>query len=143
MTTGTFDPRIGEIARSEHRHLLDIAFRMLGDVGRAEDMVQEAFVRLARQDLDGIAIAPIRDPSAVATMVEAGEGQIKDIELLLDVCRNIGGKTLCPFGDAEIAPVVSTIKHFRAEYEAHVHEGRCTLPADWRASGTRVLVGKH
>jgi RNA polymerase sigma-70 factor (ECF subfamily) len=54
MTTGTFDPRIGEIARSEHRHLLDIAFRMLGDLGRAEDMVQEAFVRLARSDLDSI-----------------------------------------------------------------------------------------
>jgi len=54
MTTGTFDPRIGEIAQSEHRHLLDIAFRMLGDFGRAEDMVQEAFVRLARQDLDSI-----------------------------------------------------------------------------------------
>jgi RNA polymerase sigma-70 factor (ECF subfamily) len=54
MTTGTFDPRIGDIAQSEHRHLLDIAFRMLGDVGRAEDMVQEAFVRLARSDLDTI-----------------------------------------------------------------------------------------
>ena len=54
MTTGTFDPRIGDIARSEHRHLLDIAFRMLGDVGRGEDMVQEAFVRLARSDLDSI-----------------------------------------------------------------------------------------
>ena len=54
MTTAEFDPRIGEIARSEHRHLLDVAFRMLGDVGRAEDMVQEAFLRLARTDLDSI-----------------------------------------------------------------------------------------
>lgn len=54
MTTAGFDPRIGEIARSERRHLLDVAFRMLGDLGRAEDMVQEAFVRLARNDLDDI-----------------------------------------------------------------------------------------
>jgi RNA polymerase sigma-70 factor (ECF subfamily) len=54
MTTAGFDPRIGEIARSEHRHLLDVAFRMLGDVGRAEDTVQEAFLRLSRADLDGI-----------------------------------------------------------------------------------------
>ena len=67
------------------------------------------------------------------TRIEAGEGRMKDIELLLDVCKNIAGKTLCPFGDAEVAPVVSTIKHFRAEYEAHVREGRCTIPADWRA----------
>lgn len=41
-------------ARREHRHLVDVAFRMLGDLGRAEDMVQEAFVRLARNDLDSI-----------------------------------------------------------------------------------------
>jgi NADH-quinone oxidoreductase subunit F len=67
------------------------------------------------------------------TRIEAGEGRMKDIDLLLDVSRNIAGKTLCPFGDAEVAPVVSTIKHFRAEYEAHVREGRCTIPADWRA----------
>jgi RNA polymerase sigma-70 factor (ECF subfamily) len=54
MTTAAFDPRIGEVARRERRHLLDVAFRMLGDLARAEDMVQEAFVRLARADLDGI-----------------------------------------------------------------------------------------
>jgi NADH-quinone oxidoreductase subunit F len=73
------------------------------------------------------------------TRIEAGEGRMKDIELLLDVSKNIAGKTLCPFGDAEVAPVVSTIKHFRAEYEAHVREGRCTVPADWRAE-TAVAV---
>jgi NADH-quinone oxidoreductase subunit F len=76
------------------------------------------------------------------TRIEAGEGQIKDIELLLDVSKNIGGKTLCPFGDAEIAPVVSTIKHFRAEYEAHIREGRCTIHADWRSSSP-VTAGGH
>ena len=54
MTTAAFDPRIGDVARSEHRHLLDVAFRMLGDLSRAEDMVQEAFLRLARSDLDSI-----------------------------------------------------------------------------------------
>jgi NADH-quinone oxidoreductase subunit F len=75
------------------------------------------------------------------TRIEAGEGRMKDIELLLDVCKNIAGKTLCPFGDAEVAPVVSTIKHFRAEYEAHVREGRCTIPADWRAK--EVALAAH
>jgi NADH-quinone oxidoreductase subunit F len=75
------------------------------------------------------------------TRIEAGEGRMKDIELLLDVCKNIAGKTLCPFGDAEVAPVVSTIKHFRAEYEAHVREGRCTVPATWRA--TQPVLAHH
>lgn len=64
--------------------------------------------------------------------VERGEGTMRDIDLLVDVSNNIGGKTLCPFGDAAVAPVLSTIQHFRPEYEAHVREGRCTCPADWR-----------
>ncbi|HEX5094813.1 MAG TPA: sigma-70 family RNA polymerase sigma factor, partial [Acidimicrobiia bacterium] len=54
MSTAAFDPRIGDVARDERRHLVDVAFRMLGDLSRAEDMVQEAFVRLARSDLDSI-----------------------------------------------------------------------------------------
>jgi RNA polymerase sigma-70 factor (ECF subfamily) len=54
-TTSAFDPRIADIVKSERRHLLDIAFRMLGDFAAAEDMVQEAFVRLGRADLDSIA----------------------------------------------------------------------------------------
>ena len=77
------------------------------------------------------------------TRIEAGEGQMKDIDLLLDVSKNIGGKTLCPFGDAEIAPVISTIRHFRHEYEAHVREGRCTLGAPWRGTRTSALAGHH
>ncbi len=65
--------------------------------------------------------------------IELGEGQPKDLDLLLSVANNILGKTLCAFGDAAATPVLSTIKTFREEYEAHVREGRCTLPAPWRA----------
>jgi len=50
----TFDLRIDEISRRERGRLLDVAFRTLGDVELAEDMVQEAFVRLARTDLDTV-----------------------------------------------------------------------------------------
>jgi NADH-quinone oxidoreductase subunit F len=50
------------------------------------------------------------------------------------VANNIVGKTLCAFGDAAATPVLSTIKQFRAEYEAHIREGRCTVPAPWRAT---------
>jgi NADH-quinone oxidoreductase subunit F len=71
--------------------------------------------------------------------IERGEGQMKDIDLLLSVANNIMGKTLCAFGDAAATPVLTTVKLFREEYEAHVREGRCTLPADWRA-GTRALA---
>jgi NADH-quinone oxidoreductase subunit F len=65
--------------------------------------------------------------------IEGGEGRPKDLDLLFGVSSNIVGKTLCAFGDAAATPVLSTMKLFRAEYEAHVREGRCTLPAPWRA----------
>ncbi len=70
-----------------------------------------------------------------------GEGAMKDLDLLLSIANNIGGKTLCPFGDAEIAPVVSTLQHFRAEYEHYIREGRSLVPrADWMP---RTLVPAH
>ena len=67
------------------------------------------------------------------TRIERGEGQAKDIDLLYSVANNIVGKTLCAFGDAAATPVLTTIKLFRDEFEAHVKEGRCTKPAPWRA----------
>ena len=73
--------------------------------------------------------------------LERGEGREKDLDLLLGVANNIVGKTLCAFGDAAATPVLSTMKLFRHEYEAHVREGRCTLPADWRRG--EVLAGAH
>jgi NADH-quinone oxidoreductase subunit F len=72
--------------------------------------------------------------------IDRGEGTMKDIDLLLSLSDNIAGKTLCAFGDAAATPVLTTVKQFRAEYEAHVKEGRCTCPADWRA---RTPVGAH
>jgi len=72
--------------------------------------------------------------------IERGEGQMRDIDLLLSVADNVAGKTLCAFGDAAATPVLTTIKHFRHEFEAHVREGRCTCPADWRA---KEPVGAH
>jgi NADH-quinone oxidoreductase subunit F len=72
--------------------------------------------------------------------IECGEGTMKDIDLLLSLSDNIAGKTLCAFGDAAATPVLTTVKQFRAEYEAHVTEGRCTCPAEWRA---RTPVSAH
>ena len=72
--------------------------------------------------------------------IERGDGQLRDLDLLSSISANIGGKTLCAFGDAAVTPVVTTLKHFRHEYEAHIKAGRCPLVADWRA---RQPVGAH
>jgi NADH-quinone oxidoreductase subunit F len=74
------------------------------------------------------------------TRLENGEGRLSDIDLLVSIANNIAGKTLCPFGDAAAAPVQSFVKQLRDEFEAHVREGRCTCPADWRA---REAVHAH
>jgi NADH-quinone oxidoreductase subunit F len=74
--------------------------------------------------------------------VERGEGRTKDIDLLYGVASNIVGKTLCAFGDAAATPVLTTLNLFRHEFEAHVKEGRCTLPAEWRAKQP-LLAGAH
>jgi RNA polymerase sigma-70 factor (ECF subfamily) len=42
--------RFAEAWRANHSYLVDLAFRMLGDVGEAEDVVQEAFTRLSRTE---------------------------------------------------------------------------------------------
>ena len=81
------------------------------------------------------------DELTISRKIERGEGTMRDIDLLESVAGNITGKTLCAFGDAAATPALTTLKHFRAEFEAHVREGRCTLMADWRARGT--LVAAH
>ncbi len=74
--------------------------------------------------------------------IERGEGQMQDLDLLSSISGNIAGKTLCAFGDAAVTPVLTTLKHFRHEYEAHIREGKCTLPANWRARSPHA-VGAH
>jgi NADH-quinone oxidoreductase subunit F len=59
------------------------------------------------------------------TKIEEGHGTEKDLDFLWTVCDSIGGKTLCPFGDAAIAPPQSTLKKFRDEYEYHIREKGC------------------
>jgi NADH-quinone oxidoreductase subunit F len=72
--------------------------------------------------------------------IERGDGQMRDLDLLLSVANNINGKTLCAFGDAAATPVLSSIAQFRDEFEAHIREGRCTLPAPWRAAARALAA---
>jgi NADH-quinone oxidoreductase subunit F len=72
--------------------------------------------------------------------IERGDGEMRDLDLLQSVANNIVGKTLCAFGDAAATPALTTLKLFRAEYEQHIREGRCPVPAEWRAR-TAVAAG--
>jgi NADH-quinone oxidoreductase subunit F len=69
--------------------------------------------------------------------LEAGLGTERDLDTLESLCDAIGGKTLCPFGDAAIAPPQSTLAKFREEYEYHVREHQC-----WRKVATTFEEAK-
>jgi NADH-quinone oxidoreductase subunit F len=50
------------------------------------------------------------------------KGRPDDLETLLQLCQNIAGRTVCAFGDAEVAPIQSTLKYWRHEYEELIRE---------------------
>jgi NADH:ubiquinone oxidoreductase subunit F (NADH-binding)/(2Fe-2S) ferredoxin len=54
-----------------------------------------------------------------------GKGQDGDIERLEHLCEVVGQNSLCGLGQGAPNPVISTLKHFRDEYEAHIKEKRC------------------
>lgn len=54
-----------------------------------------------------------------------GKGEEGDIEKLEELGEMIKRSSLCGLGQSAPNPVLSTIKHFRSEYEAHIREKRC------------------
>lgn len=56
--------------------------------------------------------------------IESGKGKEEDLDLLIDIAGNIGGKTLCALGDAAAGPVDSFVKKFRADFEALIRRGQ-------------------
>jgi len=54
-----------------------------------------------------------------------GEGSIEDIDMLMELAQDIKGGSLCALGKTAPNPVLTTLRHFRDEYEAHILEGRC------------------
>ncbi|HEY6807823.1 MAG TPA: NADH-ubiquinone oxidoreductase-F iron-sulfur binding region domain-containing protein, partial [Gemmatimonadales bacterium] len=50
----------------------------------------------------------------------AGQGQMKDLDLLLDLAENMTGKTICVLSDSCATPVISGIKKFKHEFEAYI-----------------------
>ncbi len=57
--------------------------------------------------------------------ITSGEGREGDIELLLNLSQQIKDTSLCGLGQTSPNPVLTTIKYFRDEYEAHIKEHRC------------------
>jgi NADH-quinone oxidoreductase subunit F len=54
-----------------------------------------------------------------------GKGKPEDIDLLLEVSQQVKAGSLCALGGTAPNPVLTTLRYFREEYEAHIKEKRC------------------
>ncbi len=61
--------------------------------------------------------------------ITEGKGKKGDIELLEELAVNIKRGSLCGLGQTAPNPVLTTIRYFREEYEAHINEGKCPAKA--------------
>ncbi len=61
----------------------------------------------------------------ILTRITEGKGEMEDIDKLLELSQKIINTSLCGLGKSAPNPVLTTIKYFRHEYEAHIKEKRC------------------
>ena len=59
------------------------------------------------------------------TKIADGNGELEDLDTIEELCNHLKSSSLCALGQSAPNPVLSTLKHFRDEYIAHVVEKRC------------------
>lgn len=74
----------------------------------------------------------------ILTRITDGEGQEGDIELLETLAYNIKNTALCGLGQTAPNPVLSTLRYFRDEYEAHIKAKRCPAGACAKLAGFSI-----
>jgi NADH-quinone oxidoreductase subunit F/NADP-reducing hydrogenase subunit HndC len=65
----------------------------------------------------------------ILTRITDGQGTENDLVVLEDLANNVKATALCGLGQTAPNPVLSTLKYFRDEYEAHIKEKRCPAGA--------------
>jgi NADH-quinone oxidoreductase subunit F len=59
--------------------------------------------------------------------IEHGHGRMQDLNMILDMCSNMKGVTICVLSDACAMPVEAMINKYREEFEYHITEKRCMV----------------
>lgn len=62
---------------------------------------------------------------SILTRITQGKGEEKDIQRLISIAKTIKETSLCGLGQTCPNPVLSTLRYFRDEYEAHIKDKRC------------------
>jgi len=66
-----------------------------------------------------------RQMKEILTKITEGKGTMKDLETLENLAHTVKNASLCGLGQTAPNPVLTTLKYFRHEYEAHIIEKRC------------------
>ncbi|MFZ5646575.1 MAG: NADH-ubiquinone oxidoreductase-F iron-sulfur binding region domain-containing protein [Bacillota bacterium] len=103
----------GMVVLDQNDCMVEIA-RFFLDFTQKESCGKCTFCRLGTKHMLGI-----------LERITRGEGRPEDIDLLLDLAEDIKAGSLCSLGKTAPNPVLSTLKYFRHEYEAHINEKRC------------------
>lgn len=74
----------------------------------------------------------------ILTRITDGEGREGDIGLLETLAYNIKNTALCGLGQTAPNPVLSTLRYFRDEYEAHINDKRCPAGACAKLAGFSI-----
>jgi ferredoxin len=61
----------------------------------------------------------------ILTRITQGEGREGDVELLVEIGNFTNNFSLCGLGTSAANPVLSTIRYFREEYDAHIRDKKC------------------
>ena len=64
--------------------------------------------------------------ASILRRIEEGDGEMKDIDTLYDLCEQLTGRTICVLADSVVFPLRSSLDKFRDEYEAHIRRDACT-----------------
>ena len=103
----------GLVVMDEHTCMVDVA-RYFLDFTQKESCGKCTFCRIGTRHmlrlLEGIC---------------RGEGQPEDLDRLQRLAEDVRAGSLCGLGRTAPNPVLTTLRYFRDEYEAHVNEGRC------------------
>ena len=102
---------------------------MMGSGGMIVMDEDNCMVDIARFFLDFTVDEPCRIGTRrmleILQRITNGQGQDGDIERLETLAYNIKNTALCGLGQTAPNPVLSTLRYFRHEYEAHIYEKRC------------------
>ncbi|MDR2940853.1 MAG: 4Fe-4S binding protein [Clostridiales bacterium] len=84
----------------------------------------------------------LRQMLAILTDICEGRGKEGDVELLEEISETVLDSSLCALGKSAPNPVITTIKYFRGEYDAHIKEKKCPAGVCTAITGFEIDAAK-